>query len=346
MKAALILGAGFSKNSSIPIQSEIPGMLVNNGYEGEFEAAVSEVLKKFMEEVFNYDGSQNMPNLDDILTCLDISTNSGHHLGIKYSPVHLRTIRRLLVYRVFTILEKSFTPSKDVSTLVHKLSKTYETSYIVLNWDTVLEKYIRMVLPGAGVDYCSGGYDWENDGLSKDKVKVIKVHGSCNWLYCDNCRALFHDQNDSFSLLEKGGFQNIDFELFDELRKVSGKEKILSGKKCRICGNIVSSHIATFSYRKSFRANSFPRIWEKAEEVLADSDRWIFIGYSLPEADYEFKHLLKIAELKLRHMRKKDLLIDVVLLNSSSTPQKYKGFFGKRINVLCNDGIKGYLSYI
>ena len=31
--------------------------------------------------------------------------------------------------------------------------------------------------------------------------------------------------------------------------------------------------------------------------LLRKADRWIFIGYSLPAADYEFKHLLKRVQL-------------------------------------------------
>ena len=51
-----------------------------------------------------------------------------------------------------------------------------------------------------------------------------------------------------------------------------------------------------------------------------------FVGYSLPQNDYEFKHILKIAELKLSHKKKTKLNIDVVLLNSDSTAVRYKSF--------------------
>ncbi|HOQ36471.1 MAG TPA: hypothetical protein PLR73_02045 [Acetivibrio sp.] len=78
--------------------------------------------------------------------------------------------------------------------------------------------------------------------------------------------------------------------------------------------------------------------------MLADSEKWVFIGYSLPQADYEFKHLLKISEMKLLHKKTKDFSIDVVLLNSNSTVMRYKSFFGDRIGRVFNGGMDEYIN--
>jgi hypothetical protein len=348
MKTVFILGAGFSKNSGLPVQAEIPEKLIESSCE-PFEEAVSNAILNFMTDAFGYNGFGEPPNLDDIMTCIDLSTNSGHHLGIGYSPVHLRALRRVLIYRLFSILEKSFMPDRHMEELVKRLLSSFnDIGFIVLNWDTVLENYIQSADSSVKIDYCGGGEVWreDNEAVKKQTVKVAKVHGSTNWLYCDNCRALFHDLYSDFSLREKAGFQQIDLELFTELKKSVRSFKELASRECLICGNSISSHIATFSYRKSFRANSFPNIWGEAERMLSSSERWVFIGYSLPDADYEFKHLLKIAELKFEHIRKSKLAIDVVLLNSQSTILKYKKFFGEKLGVICNDGIQEYLKYI
>jgi hypothetical protein len=92
----------------------------------------------------------------------------------------------------------------------------------------------------------------------------------------------------------------------------------------------VSSHIATFSYRKSFRTHAYASIWNRAAEILADADRWIFIGYSLPKADFELKHLLKTAQLRFAHQRKRgrQLQIDVVA-KAGGSRDSYRGLFGK-----------------
>lgn len=349
--AAVILGAGFSKNSGIPVQAEIPSLLIKENGENSFEDAVSLLLKDFISDIFcsnDYCSEELvLPELDDVFSCIDISTNSGHHLGIKYSPLELRAIRRFLVYRLFSILHKSYFPSESIKVLLERLASRFETvSYVLMNWDMVLERYIIDLFPNESIDYCNGSVVWEsgNMEISRSSIEVAKLHGSSNWLYCDNCRSLFHDLYDTVPIIKRAGISKNDIEMFRYFAEIDLNESLLYRKKCPVCRNEVFSHIATFSYRKSFRANSFPNIWSKAEEILSQSDRWIFIGYSLPEADYEFKHLLKISELKLDHVREKELKIDLILLNASDTIEKYRKFFGRRLNLICNEGVDEYLA--
>jgi len=350
MKAAVILGAGFSKNSGIPVQSEIPQYLVGNDEDNEFERAVSSILEKYMKNVFGYSGSTEYPALDDMFTCLDLSTNSGHHLGLSYSPFHLRAVRRFLVYRVFRILRTFFKYSDDVNALISKLENKFsDIGYVVLNWDTVLESYLlSQASTPLSIDYCCGGERWgKRDYAPVHRcIKVAKIHGSSNWLYCDNCRTLFYDMDNEVSLEAMAGFQATDFLLFDEFNSVRDAEIPVYAQKCRLCGDYVSSHIATFSYRKSFRTNSFPNIWNEMEKLLSSSDKWIFIGYSLPDPDYEFKHLLKISQLKMEHLKPDKLSIDVVLLDSDATILKYRKFFGNSIKRIYNRGIKEYINKV
>ena len=40
--------------------------------------------------------------------------------------------------------------------------------------------------------------------------------------------------------------------------------------------------------------------WRTAEEYLKASIDWVFFGYSMPAADFEFKHLLKRVQLSER----------------------------------------------
>lgn len=348
MKTTVILGAGFSKNSGVPVQAEIPEYLINSN-ESSFDLYASRLLRSFMEDVFGFENGREIPNLDDVFTCIDISTNSGHHLGFKYSPQQLRSIRRYLVYMVYSIIEEKFQYSKSVEMLLEILiKKNCSTNFVVLNWDTVLEKYLKKISPGQDIDYCAEGrtFNAEETIISGNKINVIKIHGSCNWLYCDNCRSLFYDMHDTVPIIKRAGFMKEDFMLLKAFSMEYGYKRQHYPENCRVCGDCISAHIATFSYRKSFRANSFPSIWNKAETVLSDSDKWVFIGYSLPESDYEFKHLLKIAELKLDHLQKHRLKIDIVLLNSDSSTRKYEKFFGKKLNYVCNSGIDGYIGYL
>jgi hypothetical protein len=42
----------------------------------------------------------NFGPIEDIFTCIDLSANIGHHLGPKYSPSDLRSVRRGLIVRI------------------------------------------------------------------------------------------------------------------------------------------------------------------------------------------------------------------------------------------------------
>jgi len=65
-----------------------------------------------------------------------------------------------------------------------------------------------------------------------------------------------------------------------------------------------------------------------AEDMLKSSDKWVFIGYSLPAADFEFKHLLKRVELALP---KRPKIIVISGGNDEATGRtlrNYSGLFG------------------
>jgi hypothetical protein len=73
----------------------------------------------------------------------------------------------------------------------------------------------------------------------------------------------------------------------------------------------------------------FEKSWLSAERLLRGADKWVFIGYSLPAADYEFKHLLKRVQLS----RKVPPQFVVITGGSDchNTYLNYQRFFGRDI---------------
>ena len=217
-----------------------------------------------------------------------------------------------------------------------------------MNWDIVLEKHLLRIDYQKKINYITPSYDWNNyqGGNSEDGIKICKIHGSSNWVYCENCKTLFYRLDEKLSLHKKVGLVKSDFRLFDEKFTDKHFDESLGispvEKQCKICNNSVSSHIATFSYRKSFRTAAYPAIWFEAENLLANSSKWIFIGYSLPEADFELKHLIKNAELRFKHKKIKRE-IDVVVFNDELTKKKFEKFFGKENVSITQDGLSKYV---
>jgi hypothetical protein len=340
ISTVFILGAGFSKCADLPVQSEFSSLLLSNEFSSGLDPAITRILTQFLMDVFGWRSGATFPLLEDVFTCIDLSAATGHHLGIKYTPKALRAIRRMAIHRIFSVLDRRFHYSGDISSVLS--SELHGArAFLVLNWDIVLEKHLQRFDPTVRIDYCCDCTDWNREtglgfvggaGENTNGLEICKLHGSSNWVYCENCKSLFYDLNEKLSLRTKVGLIKADFRLFDETFKGKYFEQSLgidaSERKCRHCNNMVSSHIATFSYRKSFRTHAYPSIWHRAENLLATADRWVFVGYSLPKADFELKHLLKSAQLRFAHRRPRpELAIDVVVKGEASR-RDYEAFFG------------------
>jgi hypothetical protein len=355
---ALILGTGFSKCAGLPLQGQFSERLLAPEFSSEIDRAITRVLANFIKDVFGWTEGSTWPTLEDIFTCIDLSASSGHHLGIKYTPKLLRAIRRMAIYRIFSALDEQFEYSEEIRGLLdHCLDGRRTLSgIVVLNWDIVLEKHFSRLTPPIGIDYCCDASDWNSQAPGWDepprtrKVQVFKVHGSSNWVYCENCSAIFYDLNEKLSLRSKVGLIKHDFRLFDT--KFTGKtfNHYLGinpeDRKCSRCKNMVSSHIATFSYRKSFRTHAFAQIWHRAAEALLKANRWIFVGYSLPKADFELKHMLKIAELRFVHIATMPKRQIEVVTKGEDARSEYEGFFGTDRLRYFGCQLKGYVSQL
>jgi len=116
-------------------------------------------------------------------------------------------------------------------------------------------------------------------------------------------------------------------------------------RECPFCKNMISTHMATFSFTKSYRTYAYPAIWHSARRILSESSEWLFVGYSLPDADCEFKHVLKAAQLSLEKRRaNQPLKIQVVLKENARAERRYRGFFGRRIERIHQGGLEGFVS--
>ena len=357
MTTTLILGAGFSKCADLPLQNQFPALLLAPEFDNEIDTVITEAVRHFLSDVFGWQEGNDLPPLEDVFTFIDLSAGSGHHLGIKYSPKMLRALRRMMIYRIFSILDRRFSYSDDITKLLNSFydvkSSKLLCDFVVLNWDIVLEKHLQNIPLTIPIDYCAPCFDWLNPvRLSKidTGTRVCKMHGSSNWVYCDNCKSLFYDLNQKLPLQIRAGLIKSDFRLFDEGFTDTRFDEALGisshGRECRFCKNLVSSSIATFSYRKSFRTATYPAIWHAAESQLAMADRWLFVGYSLPEADYELKHLLKTAQLQMSHLHNSpEKLIDVVALGDG-TRTKFEGFFGHKNLSFHTGGLAEYVKKV
>jgi len=343
-----IVGAGFSHNAGLPLGNEFTKAILDvEGFPLDSQSTVIvKFLKYFVENTFGHrqiSSIESWPALEDIFTCIDLSANTGHHLGKKFPPSHLRTVRRGFITRILRMLyrrlnDRKKTPEMNLENLNKLFSNVNlrQSAFLSLNWDTVIEDGLRQTQKIYNYNYgCaafSAKYRAERIVINEEPVGataiILKPHGSINWLYCDSCRNMFWFSPSQVWELARHGFRESDWVIIEEHKIKRGKpqKRLANCPKCD--SQSLGTRLATFSYRKAIDFPALDATWRKAETLLRSSEKWIFIGYSLPAADYEFKYLLKQVLLSRKKPPEIILITGGGSKSADETVINYRKFFG------------------
>ena len=352
-RTVFIVGAGFSANAGLPLQSGFTKLFLKaEGFKRGRSRYLMPLLRSFVSETFGFKSKTDVssyPELEDVFTMLDLSANSGHHLGVNFAPAELRQVRRMLLSRTIHMLHGAYFDGKDQSKsereqlleFVKKLSPKRH-KFVSLNWDVVLEACLGEVEADFPFHYSpeirpvtiNEDDEVEPRRIDKDakSLLIAKMHGSINWLYCDCCRRAYSVPVENVARL---GVQVLKR---DEATKLFRK-KAPTRLDCPHCGVDLGVRLATFSYQKALRAPMFESSWLEAEKALRYADRWVFIGYSLPGADFEFKYLLK--RIQLARAASPEIFVVTKANDGEESPtiKSYTKFFGKGNFTVFGDGL-------
>jgi hypothetical protein len=349
-KEVYILGAGFSIDGGAPKQKNILQEIYN------LKNTTSKFYKKrkdlfsFLKILFPLEIKDIIHiNLEDIFTILDKAIINDEFIQ-DFSPKELREKKKLLNYcTIFTfktLIDKTDRIFYDeLSGILVNLRIAAQKdgdpfSIINLNWDTILdnsldsatEEYNNTVKleDSCFVDYCTytNFFEGMKFHISSSKikamgyynVKMLKLHGSFNWLICSNCNRLF--VNSFYSqLLEVENNSKIRFDCMGCQIENSFKSALISPTLLKDLNNV---HLKL--------------IWHNTGIELMEAKKIIFVGYSFPLADYDFRYLLK------KSIRT-NADIEIVLLDDEESKlafERYKLFFGSRIKVEYKNGCESY----
>lgn len=184
---------------------------------------------------------------------------------------------------------------------------------ISMNWDSLFDNFIhnaciKMKPIEADIDYCIDNECIDNfltsvklKSQGNYNIKLLKPHGSTNWLICKNCGRLYtHYTNDiTIRNMSRDTSLNVICEYCNREKKASELAPL----------------IITPTYIKSLENVHLKSIWYNMYIEISQADELYFIGYSLPNADFELKYLLKKAV-------RSDTKIKVVL-HKSDNPKIY-----------------------
>lgn len=347
-KNLVIVGAGFSANAGLPLASNFTPNLLRTQSLSPTGPSVAQIrfIERFLDKVFG-EGSlrspDEWPDLEDVLTIIDLSANTGHHLGPEYSASALRVVRRALLVRMIRMLEQRYRAGARVANADWRALGTFFQAYdltacstLSMNWDMVFERGIAEAQSIARIDYGCGARAavYEKAELKylkpdKDEValRLVKPHGSVNWLYCDACRETVWVPPEQTEKVAKTLFAKRDWDVIDAHQTSSSRPGTLDPACLHCGGRALGTRFATFSYRKALDFPMHAASWRSAERDLKRAANWIFIGYSMPPADFEFKAMLK--RVQLSETIRPDITVITRGQGADETVRRYEKFFGK-----------------
>ena len=346
-KTVYILGAGFSKPAGFPLQGDLLRSVLDEAGEdilrlsGDILSAPDapsddirrdrEIIRKFTDASFP---SREHVQLEDVFTLLDQVILERAHF-VKFPEKELREIRSAWVRAILFTLHQTSEQHLKGSNMRHRAIAAAlieqriganitgdPFSIISLNWDSLVEDSIYWVLKEVGafrdgkaladIDYCVYTTPLPKSAhtaSTKQKschiynIKLLKMHGSSTWLRCP-CSNLVYTglgMNESaHDIYVKSKVSPFIEDHLDEREKDSP--------------SILEPFIITPTFTKVFDLPHIQTTWHNAFVELREADQVVFIGYSLPDADYHFRTLLR------RAIRSKTPV--KVILDASAEPPK------------------------
>lgn len=289
IRNVIFFGAGASKADGAPLQGE----LFNDFFAEAFspsskEAKLKAKIQDFFQEYFGIqlgDETPLYPTFEEVLGILEFALSREERFKSNLSTTDLVDIRKSLIMMIAVILDKKLSGrARCHKKLINKLKESgalQETCFVSLNYDILIDNAIAEIYPDFDLDYginftnYSQDDDWHKPSCEKS-IKLFKLHGSLNWLYCPICCSL------TLTPKEKGVCKLLYNP--DECN-------------CLHCSCSTVPIIIPPTYFKVMSNYYLREVWHKTEEILRDAQKIVFCGYSFPDADIHLKYLLKRVEL-------------------------------------------------
>ena len=293
------------------------------------------------EELHIYKDHYCKVQLEDVFTPIDRCIWDGLSIG-RYSSRALVELREEFNALMGAAVNYSFKKNEACSDYVDEFAEYINgiarrrmedgedrVSVITTNWDVLFDHALKRAIENTRpeklsvVDYCCYVSSWDaNDDTIKPgllavgyggyNIKLLKLHGSMNWFQCPLCQRMYVRFGEEIAIMKAAYCRHC--------RKNYGMPDISSIK--------LQSNLLLPTYLKNLSNIQIKLVWQNAAIELSEAKRIVFIGYSLPSADFEIRQLLA-------RMIRPDAEIQVVLYPHSSSveaeAERYKNFFGSRV---------------
>ena len=307
-RTVLFLGAGASAAFGYPVTSAIlpgicaslkAGTLFPVASNPKRERAKMQRLRAHLLALFPsiFEETIELPLITDLLSLVDLMLSTEEILLPMVSAAAMQDLRTLLEQAILEVIEAEYKrpeAHQGLDCLADWMLNAVDANGAALtvistNYDTLIDSVLferidiapDLEIPEA-VDM---GFAWRehSSGRFHEKlytppasptVRLLKLHGSLNWLKCPLC---------GFVYINTVG--SIHQQAFRE-------DKIDYNNTC-LCGHgPVRTVIVAPSMVRSIRDPDLLTIWRSALEALRTADEWILAGYSLPPEDITIRSIL------------------------------------------------------
>lgn len=295
MNTVIFLGAGASASDGAPVQSDLLREYFNNCEKRTNHGDIERELRTYFWQIFRIDvDSENLddvqfPTFEEAIGMLDLAEIRNEafkyfdRTGIASNSGRIRRLRSYLIYAMATVIKEKAGYATWHRCLIKELKSNGlldQVSIISTNYDILIDNSLAEISdtqnPGAAIDYGVKFTNQQYWGTPNDKaIKLHKIHGSLNWLYCPTCSDLF------ITPFQKGAAQ-----IAEDPKSAT----------CKRCETLQVPIIIPPTFYKDMSNVHLSNIWKKAENSLRDAEQIIFCGYSFPQADTHIKYMLKRAE--------------------------------------------------
>ncbi|HAT3992248.1 hypothetical protein HZQ84_10545 [Elizabethkingia anophelis] len=360
-KTVYFLGAGFSADAGGPIQNDIIKFILKENFDLIFneEKDILKAKKSFInfirKDLLIPKNLWPEISLEDVFTPIDRSLSNGKSFK-NYDVKELVNLRESFHLLMGAAINYGLDYSKKSKQYIDQFASFIDSvakqrlediskdqiSIITTNWDLLVDNALNKLVKKfseneqinnrkrlAVVDYCCYISSLEDDEFIKPgllalgrggyNIKYLKLHGSMNWLHCPNCQRMYIKYNEKTMLIHNKYY----------CKHCAKNFKINKTNAIKLTSNLL---LPTFI--KDLSNIQIQLVWQNAAIELSEATKVVFIGYSLPSADFEIRQLLS-------RSIPNHASIEIIIYPGSSGNktqeqlskdiQWYKSFFGKRI---------------
>jgi NAD-dependent SIR2 family protein deacetylase len=303
---AFIFGAGASHADGVPLQKDMLPMIISGIIKEIESSAIGKIVIEFIKENFEFNPLTNQyPQLEAVFGFIDYFIQQNESLSAKYTNDKIRDIKEYLIKLIHYVVNLRTDKQSHYYHLFWKAvqKRSSNISIITLNYDTLLEQAFDFLFKNHGyIDYCIQFMNYERSPEMQNynfwvnprepvsiienenpiPYKIIKVHGSLNWKYCNCCNQTLLTPWDRKIDLNHGKFLGYTYP--------DNKEYEFH---CPIDSTEFQTLIMPPTYLKTIHQQIISQLLAEASREIRIAKKIVFIGYSLSSSDVHIKALLK-----------------------------------------------------